>query len=167
MTRMQRALVNLFGSRFRLRGCFPPPLLDEMAVAIAAGESRHQGEIRFAVEARLALTAVLAGQDASARAREVFSQLRVWDTERNNGVLFYVLLAERRIEIVADRGIAANVTNAEWADICHSMRDAYAGSQWREGSLAGIAAANRLLATHFPADASGGRNELSDRPVLL
>lgn len=167
MTRMQRVLANLFAGRFRLRGCFHAALLDSMAAEIAAGESTHQGEIRFAVEARLPLAMVLAGHDARARARDVFSQLRVWDTERNTGVLFYVLLAERRIEIVADRGIAEHVAEAEWTAICDRMRDAYARGQWSEGSLAGVAAANSLLLAHFPADGTRNRNELGDRPVLL
>ena len=91
----------------------------------------------------------------------------VWDTEHNTGVLFYVLMAEHRIEIVADRGIAARVTATEWEAICARMRDDYARGQWREGSLAGIAAAHALLAQHFPSDGTDNPDELPDRPVLL
>ncbi len=167
MSRMQRLLRHLFDGWFQLRRRFPAALLDEMAAAIAAGERSHRGEVCFAVESRLPPLAVLEGLDAPTRARQVFSQLRVWDTESNSGVLFYVLMAEHRIEIVADRGIAARVTSSEWQAICNRMRVTYARGDWREGSLAGIAAAHGLLAQHFPEDRPGQRDELPDRPVLL
>jgi len=93
--------------------------------------------------------------------------LRIWDTEHNTGVLLYVLLAEHRIEIVADRGIAARVAPAEWGAICMRMRDRYAGGQWREGSLEGIAAAHALLLRHFPGNGQANADELPDRPALL
>lgn len=167
MARMQRLLTNLFGGWFQLRRRFPATLLDEMAAAIAAGERTHLGEVCFAVESRLAPLAVLDGLDAPARARQVFTQLRVWDTEHNSGVLFYVLMAEHRIEIVADRGIAARVTTAEWDAICARMRACYAGGQWRDGSLEGISVAHALLARHFPDNDKTKPDELPDRPVLL
>lgn len=167
MARMRRWLVNLFGSWFQLRRRFPAALLDELAAAIADGERSHMGEIRFAIESRLASLAVLDGLDAPTRARQVFAQLRVWDTELNSGVLFYVLMAEHRIEIIADRGIAAKVTTGEWDAICARMRECYARGQWRDGSLEGIAAANALLQQHFPTDGTHNPDELSDRPVLL
>jgi uncharacterized membrane protein len=164
---MRRLWANLFGSWWQLRRRFPVALLDEITAAIAAGERGHRGEVRFAIESRLQPLAVLEGLDAPARARQVFAQLRVWDTEHNTGVLIYLLLAERRIEIVADRGIAARVTSAHWQAICTNMRDSYASAQWREGSLQGIAAAHALLAAHFPADGGTNPDELPDRPVLL
>lgn len=167
MARMRRLWANLCGGWFQLSRRFPAGVLDEMAAAIAAGERTHLGEIRFAVESRLAPLAVLEGIDAATRARQVFAQLRVWDTAHNSGVLFYVLMAERRIEIVADRGIAAKVATGEWDAICARMRDFYARGQWRDGSLAGIAAAHALLERHFPGDGEANPDELPDRPVLL
>ncbi|HEY1588757.1 MAG TPA: TPM domain-containing protein [Rhodanobacter sp.] len=167
MTRIRRVLANLFGGWFQLRRRFPSALLDEMSAAITAGERTHRGEVCFALEARLAPLAVLEGLDAPTRARQVFGQLRVWDTEHNSGVLFYVLMAEHRIEIVADRGIAAQVTAAEWEAICACMRDRYARGLWREGSLEGIASAHALLARHFPGNDKANPDELPDRPVLL
>jgi uncharacterized membrane protein len=163
MARLQRLCTHLFGGWFQLSRRFPSALLDEMAAAIAAGERTHLGEIRFAVESRLAPLAVLEGLDATTRARQVFAQLRVWDTELNGGVLF----SEHRIEIVADRGIAAKVAADEWDAICVRMRECYARGEWREGSLAGIAAANALLVRHFPGDGKTNPDELADRPVLL
>ncbi len=162
-----RLWANLFGGWFQLRRRFPPALLDDMTTAISAGERGHRGEVRFAIESRLAPLAVLEGADAPGRARQVFSQLRVWDTEHNSGVLFYVLMAERRIEIIADRGIAARVAPAEWAAIGLRMRECYARGQWREGSLDGIAAAHALLQEHFPCGDEANPEELPDRPVLL
>ncbi|HEV2622634.1 MAG TPA: TPM domain-containing protein [Frateuria sp.] len=167
MTRLQRVLANLFGGWFRLRQRFPSALLDELADAVSAGERSHLGEIRFALESRLPLRAVLAGLDARLRAQAVFAQLRVWDTEENTGVLIYLLLSEQRIEIVADRGIAHRVAQPQWDAICLRMRDAFARAQWREGSLAGIEAVHALLREHFPADDRPNPDELPDRPVLL
>ena len=167
MGRMRRLWANLCGGWFQLRRHFPAALLDEMAAAIAAGERTHLGEIRFVVESRLAPLDVLAGLDAAMRARQLFAQLRVWDTELNTGVLFYVLMAEHRIEIVADRGIAAKVSAGEWNAICARIRQRYAAGLWRDGSLDGIACANALLARHFPGDGRDNPDELPDRPVLL
>jgi uncharacterized membrane protein len=167
MARMQRLMANLFGDWFQLRRRFPVALLDDMAAAIAAGERKHLGEVCFAVESRLSPLAVLDGLDARARAEQVFARLRVWNTEHNSGVLFYVLLAEHRIEIVADRGIASRVTTTEWDVISARMLQAYAQGRWREGSLDGIAAAHALLKEHFPGDGTDRPDELSDRPVLL
>lgn len=167
MARMQRLLVNLFGSWFQLRQRFPMGLLDELTSEIGQGEREHLGEVRFALESRLPPRAVLDGVDARGRAVQVFAQLRVWDTEHNTGVLFYVLMAEQRIEIVADRGIAKRVPQAQWDAICAGMRDCFARGQWREGSLQGIAAAHALLREHFPSDGSDNPDELPDRPFIL
>jgi uncharacterized membrane protein len=167
MTLVQRLLSNSFGNWFQLHRRFPPALLDEITTAIAAGENSHRGEVRFAIESRLTPWSVFEGLDAPTRARQVFAQLRVWDTEHNSGVLFYVLMAEHRIEIVADRGVAARVTAAEWEAICARMRDCYARGQWREGSIEGVVAAHVLLRQHFPGDGSDNPDELPDRPVLL
>jgi len=167
MNLIGRLWVNLFGGWFQLRRWFPPALLDDMTAAIAAGERGHRGEVRFAIESRLAPLAVLEGLDAPGRARQVFCQLGVWDTEHNSGVLFYVLMAEHRIEIIADRGIAARVTPAEWEAIGQRMRERYAQGQWREGSLDGIAVAHALLQKHFPCGEGANPEELPDRPVLL
>jgi uncharacterized membrane protein len=167
MGRMQRLWTNLCRGWFQLRRHFPATLLDEMAAAIAAGERTHLGEIRFVVESRLAPLDVLAGLDAAMRARQLFAQLRVWDTELNTGVLFYVLMAEHRIEIVVDRGVAATVAADEWDAICARIQQHYAGGRWREGSLEGIARANALLAQHFPGTDRANPDELPDRPVLL
>jgi uncharacterized membrane protein len=167
MAGMQRLLRNLFAGWWRMRRSFDAALLDDLAAAIAAGERGHLGELRFAVESRLGIGAVLGGMDATARARQVFAQLQVWDTELNSGVLIYLLLAEHRIEIVVDRGVARCVPQAQWDAVRDTMRQYYARGQWREGSLQGIAAAHALLQTGFPAGNTSQVDELPDRPILL
>jgi len=134
--------------------------------AIKESETAHVGEIRFAVEGALDGIPLLKGQSARERAIEVFSQLRVWDTERNNGVLIYLLLADRHVEIVADRGVHARVGSQEWETICRQMEAAFRQGHYREGAVGGIQAVTRHLAAHFPATGDR-RNELADNPALL
>ncbi len=134
--------------------------------AIAAGEQTHSGQVRFVVEAALPLSLVLREQKPRARALDVFSRLRIWDTEDNIGVLIYVLLADKAVEIVADRGIHRRVGDAAWRSICRTMEAAFRGGRFEDGAVAGINAINALLAEHFPRRGAGP-NELSDQPVLI
>jgi uncharacterized membrane protein len=167
MSMSQRLFANLFDGWFQLHRRFGPELLDDMTVAIADGEHTHLGEVRFAIESRLAPQAVWAGLDAQTRARQVFGQLGVWDTEHNCGVLIYLLMAEHRIEIVADRGIARRVKPEEWVSICKVMQESFAAGQWRAGALRGITEVHALLAKHFRSHGKARPDELPDRPVLL
>jgi uncharacterized membrane protein len=134
--------------------------------AVKHSEALHRGESRFAVEAGLDLDELRRGTSIRERAVEVFSQLRVWDTAENTGVLIYVQWLDRRVEIVADRGIAAQVPQAEWERICRQMEVAFGEKRFSEGSVAAVCAVGRLLAARFPARADNP-NELSNRPVLL
>jgi uncharacterized membrane protein len=145
---------------------FPGSSLAAIEAAIAEGERRHEPEIRFAVEAALHPRAVIRGQTPRERAIDVFGELRVWDTEHNTGVLIYLLLADRDVEIVADRGVAAKVTPEEWEQICHEMEAHLCEHRYEAGALAGIRATSDLLARHFPAHGPG-RGEQPDRPVVL
>ena len=146
---------------------FPPATLDALQQAIAASEHLHLGEICFAVEAGLPLADVFAGRLARERAHAAFARLRVWDTEHNTGVLVYILIADHAIEIVADRGIAAKVGEAEWSSICALMQRDFATGDYEKGALAGVAAIGEILVRHFPADGERNADELPDRPVLL
>lgn len=134
--------------------------------AIRESEKQHGAELRFAVEAGLPFHFLLKNRSARARAEEVFAQLGVWDTEHNNGVLIYVQRVDRRIEIVADRGIAAKVNEAEWSALCRAMEKSFKDGRFTEGALEAIESCTRLLARHFPSG-GGHRNELPDRPVFL
>lgn len=133
---------------------------------IKAGETAHAGEIRFVVEGALDGTPLFKGQSARERALEVFSQLRVWDTEQNNGLLIYLLLADRDVEIVADRGIHAKVGLEEWEKICRTMETAFKQAKYERGVVCGVYAVTQHLIKHFPASGAG-RNELPDRPAVL
>ena len=150
----------------RVRRAFPGESLAAIDRAIKASEATHRGEIRFAVEGALDTAALARGQSARERAIDVFSQLRVWDTEKNNGVLIYLLLADRDVEIVADRGIDAKVGPQEWERICREMETAFRQGDFEGGVIRGIREVTRHLAAHFPADGDD-RNELPDKPVVL
>lgn len=161
-----RALRHLLAPSWIVRRALPDAALERIEAAIAVSETRHRGEIRFAVEGALEFLPVARGVTPRARALELFSLLRVWDTEENSGVLIYLQLVDRDIEIVADRGIAARIEQAEWDAICHRMEEAFRANRFEDGVLAGIADVTERLVRHFPA---GHRNpdELPDRPVVL
>lgn len=146
---------------------FPAPSLERITSAIAASEAGHHGEIRFAVEASLELRPLLAGVTARERAIQVFSDLRVWDTEGNNGVLIYLLLADHDVEILADRGIHAKVGTAGWESICKGMEANFRQGRFEAGVMAGIASVGAYLDEHFPARGGANENELPDAPAIL
>ena len=162
----RRWLQNLLTTPLEVRRRFPRQVLRDIESAISGVESLHAGELRFVVETALDFAHLRAGMSARARAIEQFGRLGVWDTEHNNGVLIYVLFAERRVEIVADRGIAARVSTAEWETVCRAVEVEFRDGRFREGSLAAIAGVGGLLAQHFPA-AAGDRDEQPNRPLLL
>ena len=161
-----RTLKHLFSTRWGTRRCFTPGVLRRIEVAIADVERRHAGEVRFAIETAFDLPDLWYGTTPRERAVLVFGHLGVWDTAGNNGVLIYVLMADRDVEIVADRAIAARVPQADWDAVCREMRNHFKDGRFAEGSEAGITGVGRMLAAHFPGD-SGDRNEQPDRPVML
>lgn len=144
----------------------PPAVLNKIESAIKNSEQKHDGELRFSVEGGLDLASLWRDQSPRGRAIELFSQLRVWDTENNSGVLIYVQLVDRRIEIVADRGINAKVDQTSWDGICGRMQAAFRKRKFEQGALAAIDEVTALLARHFP-PAGVNPNELPDRPVVL
>ena len=163
ITRIGRHLLE---HRWRERRIFPPNVLAAIEQAIGAGEATHSGQIRFVVEGALDGAPLFRNQPARERALDIFSQLRIWDTAHNNGVLIYLLLADRNVEIIADRGIDAKVGSAGWEKICADMEAEFRRSNFAGGVIGGIAAVSRQLATHFPAHGVG-RNELPDAPVVI
>jgi uncharacterized membrane protein len=134
--------------------------------AIQQSEMRHRGQIRFAVESVLDWRRLVCDESASERALEVFSRLRVWDTAENNGVLIYLLLADRDVEIVADRGVHARVGGEGWNSICRRMEQHFAAGRFEEGVKHGIQSITELLVKEYPA-AGSAVNELPDQPVVL
>lgn len=163
---LKRLVAHLFTGD--ARGRFPAADMERIAVAIAEGETRHAGEVCFAVEAALDVTDVLRGVQPRTRALDAFGRLRVWDTAANNGVLVYLLLADHRIEIVADRGLAGLVSDEQWRGVCLLMEERLRAGEFVDAVIDGIRAASDLLAAHFPQRPGGvDEDELPNRPVLL
>jgi uncharacterized membrane protein len=158
-----RFFRHVLSTPLGMRRAFPAPSLERIEREIAQAERDHHVEIRFAVEGALDVLPLLRGQTARARAIEVFSDLRVWDTEENNGVLIYLLLADRDVEIVADRGVSRI---EDWPRICREMETRLARSDYEGAIIEGVRSIARVLAAHVPARrASVGR--MPDQPVLI
>lgn len=163
---IQRIVRHLLVTEGQVRKAFPRSTLDKIEQAVRASESLHVGEIRFAVEGALDGAPLLKGQSARDRAIDLFAQLRVWDTQHNTGVLIYLLLADRAVEIVADRGIHAVVGAQPWSAVCRQMEAAFRQADFEGGVLGGVQAVTQHLASHFPSQIDKS-NELSDAPLLL
>lgn len=161
-----RVVRHLFHDYWSVRRAFPPRATAAIEQAIGEQERRHDGELRFAVEASLPFGDLIRGVTARDRAIELFGRLRVWDTEQNAGVLVYLLLADKRVEIVADRGIHRIVGTTAWEAICGAMEREFAAARFEAGALTGLQAISDLLATHFP-PRPDNPDELSNRPVIV
>jgi len=157
---------HLLEHRWRERRIFTPKVLARIEQAIKAGEATHSGQIRFVVEGALDGRPLFRNQPARERALDVFSQLRIWDTQHNNGVLIYLLLADRDIEIVADRGINGKVGTEGWEKVCAVLEKEFRAGLFEYGVIRGIQEVSLVLAQHFPKE-PGGKNELPDAPVVL
>ena len=150
-----------------VRRALHPDALARIGARVTASERRHSGEIRVCIEAGLPLSYLWRRATARERAVTLFGKLRVWDTEHNNGVLAYLLLAERRIEIVADRGIDRRVPAAQWQTLVDGMAGAFQSGRFEAGLIAAVDAVDALLAQHFPLAPGATRaNELPDAPVI-
>ena len=163
--RTQRILKHLLTTHGQVTRAFPRSALNAIEKAIKSSETAHAGEIRFVVEGGLDGMPLFKGQSPRERAIELFAQLRVWDTEHNTGLLIYLLLADRAVEIVADRGIHAKVGAEEWRKVCHQMEAEFRQSNYEGGVISGVQAVTQHLVRHFPA--ADRANELSDKPVTL
>src|SRR5438477_13154148 len=162
---IKRIGKHLLEHRWRVRRIFPPHVLAAVERAIRAGEATHSAQVRFVVEGALDGAPLFRDQSARERALDIFSQLRIWDTAHNNGVLIYLLLADRNVEIVADRGIDAKVGAAGWEKICAEMEKDFKSANFERGVIKGIEAVSRELAKHFPPYAVEP-DELPDAPVV-
>lgn len=161
-----RFFKHLLTPDWLARRAFPADVLARIEAVIKASESAHRGEIRFVLEGGLSLPLLVKNTTPRERAVAVFSDLRVWDTEENSGVLLYLQLVDRDIEIVADRGINVRVTHEQWEAICQRMEAAFRSGRIEEGVVAGLREITALLAQHFPARAENP-NEMPDKPVVL
>jgi len=163
---IKRIIKHLFAPRWAVTRMFPAAAMKAIENAIRESEHSHDGELRFAVEGGLKLWLLLHGRTPRARAIEVFSQLRVWDTEHNSGVLIYVQTVDRHIEIIADRGINAKVEQRQWEAIAGRMQTEFRAQRYEAGALEGMREITALLAQHFP-PTGANPDELPDAPVVL
>ncbi|HRH79987.1 MAG TPA: TPM domain-containing protein [Thiobacillaceae bacterium] len=166
MVAIARFLKHLFLPGWWSHRRFPEACMARIEAAIAESERGHHGEICFAVETTLDMASLLRGRLARERALEVFAEQRLWDTEANNGVLIYLLLADRDVEIVADRGVAARVDQAEWQTICQRMESDFRAGAFEAGVLRGIADIDAHLVRLY-SRADRDVNELPNRPIRL
>jgi len=165
---LRRWLSHAATTPLAVRRAFPPRVLSSIGAAIELAEAGHSGEIRFVVEGSIPWLYLRHNAPVRRRALALFSELRIWDTEHNNGVLVYVDLADRGVEIVADRGIARRVDAQVWHRICHDLKEHCKSGQYEAGALGAVREVGALLQREFPLPPGQARiNELPDRPVTL
>lgn len=165
MGRLARILKHRWLDETDVARALDGPALTRLEQHVARSENRHSGEIRLCIEAGLPLSYLWRHASARQRAVTMFGKLRVWDTEHNNGVLIYLLFAERDVEIVADRGFNNRIAAAQWEAICRTMEARFVKGEFEAGLTEGINTIGDLLREHFPADM--GENEQSDRPMIV
>jgi uncharacterized membrane protein YgcG len=141
--------------------------LQRLEQSVRDSEARHMGELRVCVEAGLDASALWHGVSSKERAVALFSQLRVWDTEHNNGVLIYLLVADRRIEILADRGLHSRTGPEVWQGITSQLSTALQAGCYEDGLSHAIQTVGAQLRQHFPATSELNSNELPDAVVLI
>ena len=168
ISRFARLWRHRWVDEAEVRRALPPAVLERLERRVGASERRHSGEIRICVEAGLPMSYLWREAAARERAITLFGKLRVWDTEHNNGVLIYLLLAEHAIEIVADRGIDSRVSDEDWAAMAKRMGAAFREGRFEDGITQALEEVSALLVEHFPlAEGEADRNELPDAPVIL
>lgn len=166
--RIRRLWRHRWGDEARLRRAIPAALVQRLGQSITASEQRHRGQIRLCVEASLPLSYLWRDATPRERALRLFGKLGVWDTEQNNGVLIYLLVADHAIEIVADRGLNRHVTPQQWQAMVGRMSQAFRAGRFEEGLTQALEEVSALLVQHFPsaADTPAGPNELPDAPIV-
>lgn len=162
----KRLLRHACSHPWQVRRYFSVTALRHIEQAIAASEHQHAGEVRVVIESGLPIVAIMQGLTPRQRAIQLFAQLNIWDTEHNNGVLVYLLLADRDVEIVADRGIHRHVNDQGWQQICQQMEGMFRSGHFEQGVMHGITDIGHYLAQHFPPEARP-RNELSNHVLVL
>ena len=171
LDRIRRLLRHRWFDQATLGRVLPAAALQRLTQRVQDSERIHGGEVRIYIEAGLPNSYLLRSDDLPSlvrqRALTQFGKLRVWDTEQNNGVLIYLLLAERAIEIVADRGIDRHITPPQWQAMLAHMREAFRQGRFEDGLNQAVDEISAHLAQHFPRPAGQGDvNELPDAPMV-
>jgi uncharacterized membrane protein len=146
---------------------FPPSSLNKIEEAITLSEKNHSAEIRFAIESSLSFFELLQNTPCFDRGVDIFSELRIWDTEENNGVLIFLLLADKKVEIVADRGLNKKISKDDWLAICNLMEQAFKQNKFETGVITGINKITKKLVQHYPLKGQKSIDELPNKPVIL
>ncbi|SNT00345.1 TLP18.3, Psb32 and MOLO-1 founding protein of phosphatase [Noviherbaspirillum humi] len=163
---LKRFFRHLLTGSGSARRAFPTESLQTIHAAITEGETRHRAEVRLIIEAALAPHEIFAGLQPRDRARRLFAEHGIWDTEENCGVLVYINLADRQVEIVADRGVGRQVDAAQWQAICRRMTEGFTRGDFHESVIAAMGMLNELLQRLYPDDGSAA-NQLPDQPMML
>lgn len=166
MIQLYRILRHIMLPDWWVRRHVPASALSAIKQAVTESETKHLGELRFVFEATLPLFELLRKRPIRERALDIFSELRVWDTENNSGILIYIQLLDRRVEIVADRGINARVSQDFWEMVCRRMEEAFERSDFEAGCLAALEEITAILRTFYPNTVASNPNELPNRPAL-
>ena len=167
LNKLKRILKHRWLDESDANRAVPVDMVERLMRRVAASEQRHSGEVRICVEAGLPLSYLWRDAPARERAITLFGKLRVWDTELSNGVLIYLLLADRAIEIVADRGLNQRVTEAEWKAMANALGAAIRAGRYEDGLTQALEEVSAVLVRHFPLTASDvNPNELPNRPVV-
>lgn len=164
--KLSRALRHWRTSAADGRRAFPQETLAAIANAITEGEKTHRSELRLIVEASMPFDAIWADLSNRQRALALFAEHGLWDTEDNCGVLIYINLAERHVDIVADRNVNRKIDAATWKAVCNTMTEGFARGHFHDSTLAAVTQVNELLRKHFPADGARA-NELPDHPIMM
>lgn len=166
MQKLSRFWRHLLTTKAAARKAFPAETLLAIQNTIAEGEELHRAEVQVIIEPSLSIGDVLAGELSRERARELFAQYEIWDTEENCGVLVYINLADHKVEIVADRASGRALHAHDWQAICRTMTQGFAKGLYEESVLAALRQLNQLLHQHFPATGDT-INELSNQPLIV
>jgi uncharacterized membrane protein len=173
---LARFFRHLLSNPWQVKRHFSTQALQHIEAAVVASEAKHTGEIRVVIEAGLHPYEVICKKTPRERAISLFGLLNIWDTEYNNGVLIYLLLADRDVEIVADRGIDKRIGYDAWDAICHDMEVKFRRGEFEAGVLQGIAEVSEALEKYFPIEGIENhrkratqrkKKELPDKPLIL
>lgn len=164
---LHRIYRNLFSGPLEARRIFTETVMRDLESTIEQTEKRHSAQVKLVIDGGLSLPELVRGLPPREKALELFSQLKIWDTEANNGVLLYLSVADHAIEIISDRGICSRLSGSTpWREICDEMVAAFRRDEFKEGIALGIERITTILAEHFPPK-EDQKNELSDAPLRI
>lgn len=164
---LKRLWRHFLHPRFRVQRYFPTNALESISQNIALSEQKHLGQIRFVIESNFPSSAILQQLTPRQRACQWFSDLAIWDTQDNCGVLIYISFADHAVEIVVDRGIAQRVSDQVWQDVCVNMQNAFKNEQYLTGLNQGLSEIDAILQREYPRTNHDGNNELPNEVVMI